>query len=127
MRQDADIEMVKGLFGVTSCLRCASFVFYIANDCLSAAITAANARANRLLAVICRTMGLPFRDRPQTWVKPRKSNVVPPVSGWRVLSACIGRKSTSRVFHMEVFDADILVAPMTQASENLYLHRIRFH
>ena len=67
MRQDADIEMVKGLFGVTSCLRCATLVFYIANDCLSAAI------------------------------------------------------------HMEVFDADILVAPMTQASENLYLHRIRFH
>src|SRR6185295_4355947 len=59
--------------------------------------TAANARANRLLAVICRTMGLPFRDRPQTWVKPRKSNVIPPVSGWRVPSACIGRKSTSRV------------------------------
>ena len=65
--QDADIAMVKGLFGVTSCLRRASLVFYIANDCPSAAI------------------------------------------------------------HMDVFDADILVAPMTQASENLYLHRIRFH
>src|SRR5215831_15355042 len=63
--------------------------------------TAANARANRLLAVICRTMGLPFRDRPQTWVKPRKSNVVPPVSGWRVPSACIGRKSTSRGMERE--------------------------
>ena len=65
--QDADIAMVKGLFGVTSCLRCASLVFYIANDCLSAAI------------------------------------------------------------HMDVFDADILVGPMTQASENLYLRRIRSH
>src|SRR6202007_2778830 len=32
--------------------------------------TAANARANRLLAVICRTMGLPFRDRPQTISMP---------------------------------------------------------
>jgi hypothetical protein len=28
---------------------------------------------------------------------------------------------------VDVFDADILVAPMTQASENLYLHGIRFH
>jgi hypothetical protein len=65
--QDADIAIVKGLFGVTSCLRRASLVFYIANDCPSAAI------------------------------------------------------------HMDVFDADILVAPMTQASENLYLRRIRFH
>src|SRR5215471_3826400 len=35
------------------------------------------------LAVICRTMFLPCRDRPHTWVRPRKSNVVPPVSGWR--------------------------------------------
>jgi hypothetical protein len=57
---------MKGLFGVTSCLRRASLVFYIANDCLSAAI------------------------------------------------------------HMDVFDADVLVAPMTQASENLYLRRIPF-
>ena len=55
------------MVGVTSCLCRASLVFYIANDCLSAAI------------------------------------------------------------HMDVFDADILVAPTTQASENLYLHRIRFH
>ena len=59
--------MVKGLFDVTSCLRRASLVFYIANDCLSAAV------------------------------------------------------------HMDVFDADILVAPTTQASENLHLHCIRFH
>jgi hypothetical protein len=59
--------MVKGLFGVTSRLRRPSLVFYIANDCLSAAI------------------------------------------------------------HVDVFDADILVPPMAQASENLYLHRIRFH
>ena len=59
--------MVKGLFGVTSRLRRASLAFYIANDCLSAAI------------------------------------------------------------HMDVFDADILVAPMTQASENLHLRRIRSH
>jgi hypothetical protein len=36
--QDAGIAMVEGLFGVTSCLRRASLVFYIANDCLSAAI-----------------------------------------------------------------------------------------
>ena len=59
--------MVKGLFGVTSCLRRAGLVFYIANNCLSAAI------------------------------------------------------------HIDVFDVDILVAPMTQASENLYLRRIRSH
>ena len=52
---------------MTSSLRRASLVFYIPNDCLSAAI------------------------------------------------------------HMDVFDADILVAPMTQASENLYLRRIRSH
>ncbi len=38
-------------------------------------------RAKRLLAVTCLTMFLPFRDRPQTWVKPRKSKVVPSVSG----------------------------------------------
>src|SRR6516162_5004037 len=31
-------EELKDLFGVTSCLRRASLVFYIANDCLSAAI-----------------------------------------------------------------------------------------
>jgi len=59
--------MVKGLFGVTSCLRRASLAFYIANDCLSAAI------------------------------------------------------------HMDVFDVDILVTTMTQASKNLYLRRIRSH
>jgi hypothetical protein len=35
------------------------------------------------LAVTCRTMSLPFRGRPQTWVRPRKSKVVPSVSGWR--------------------------------------------
>jgi hypothetical protein len=59
--------MVKGLFGMMSCLHRASLAFYIANDCLSAAID------------------------------------------------------------MDVFDADILVTAMTQASENLYLRRIRSH
>ena len=48
--------------------------------------TAATARAKRLLAVTCRTMFLPFRDRPQTWVRPRKSKLVPSVSGWRAPS-----------------------------------------
>ena len=47
-------------------------------------------------AVTCRTMFLPFRDRPHTWVKPRKSNVVPTVSGWRP-SGRLSRKSTRRV------------------------------
>jgi hypothetical protein len=31
----------------------------------------------------------------------------------------------SAAIHMDVFDADILVAPTTQASENLCLHRIK--
>ena len=60
-------------------------------------LTAATARANRLLAVTCRTMSLPFRDRPQTWVRPRKSKVVPSVSGWRAICDPFGRKSTRRV------------------------------
>ena len=30
-------------------------------------------------------MSLPFRDRPQTWVRPRKSKLVPSVAGWRAL------------------------------------------
>src|SRR3954470_23417785 len=60
-------------------------------------LTAATARANRLLAVTCRTMSLPFRDRPQTWVRPRKSKVVPSVSGWCAPCDLFGRKSTRRV------------------------------
>ena len=36
---------------------------------------------NDPFAVTCRTTFLPFRDRPHTWVKPRKSNVVPPSPG----------------------------------------------
>ena len=39
----------------------------------------------------------------------------------------IANDCPSAAIHMDVFDADILVAPMTQASENLYLHRKRFH
>src|SRR5438270_7087212 len=42
-------------------------------------------------------MSLPFRDRPQTWVRPRKSKVVPSVSGWRAPCDLFGRKSTRRV------------------------------
>src|SRR5271166_5472802 len=57
-------------------------------------LTAASARAKRLLAVTCLTMFLPFRDRPQTWVRPRKSKLVPSVSGWRAPSVICGRKST---------------------------------
>src|SRR5271166_4592271 len=60
-------------------------------------LTAATARAKRLLAVTCLTMFLPFRDRPQTWVRPRKSKLVPSVSGWRAPSVICGRKSTRRV------------------------------
>jgi hypothetical protein len=37
-------------------------------------LTVASERANRLLAVVCRTTFLPFRDFAQEWVKPRKSN-----------------------------------------------------
>jgi hypothetical protein len=37
-------------------------------------LTAASERANRLLAVVCRTTFLPFHDFPHEWVKPRKSN-----------------------------------------------------
>src|SRR6516225_10653320 len=59
-------------------------------------LTAATARANRPLAVTCRTMSLPFRDRPQTWVRPRKSKLVPSVSGWRVPCNLFGRTSTRR-------------------------------
>src|SRR5271165_1257551 len=59
--------------------------------------TAATARAKRLLAVTCLTMFLPFRDRPQTWVRPRKSKLVPSVSEWRAPSVICGRKSTRRV------------------------------
>jgi hypothetical protein len=59
--------------------------------------TAATARAKRPLAVTCRTMFFPFRDRPQTWVKPRKSKVVPSVAGWRASFFPRGRKSTIRV------------------------------
>ena len=51
--------------------------------CRHQSLTAATARAKRPLAVTCRTISLPFRDRPQTWVRPRKSKVVPSVSGWR--------------------------------------------
>ena len=43
------------------------------------------------------TMFLPFRDRPQTWVRPRKSKLVPSVSGWRAPSVICARKSTRRV------------------------------
>src|SRR5271157_1305795 len=56
-------------------------------------LTAATARAKRLLAVTCLTMFLPFRDR----VRPRKSKLVPSVSGWRAPSVICGRKSTRRV------------------------------
>src|SRR5215468_9638291 len=42
-------------------------------------------------------MSLPFRDRPQTWVRPRKSKVVPSVSGWHASCGLCGRKSTRRV------------------------------
>src|SRR5271165_3808487 len=38
-----------------------------------------------------------LRDRPQTWVRPRKSKLVPSVSGWRAPSVICGRKSTRRV------------------------------
>ncbi len=34
-----------------------------------------------------RHANLPFRDRPQTWVRPRKSKLVPSVSGWRAETA----------------------------------------
>jgi len=41
--------------------------------------------------------GTHLRDRPQTWVRPRMSKLVPSVSGCpRVLGLC-GRKSTRRV------------------------------
>jgi hypothetical protein len=39
----------------------------------------------------------------------------------------IANDCLSAAVHMDVLDADILVAPTTQASENLYLHRKRFH
>ena len=39
----------------------------------------------------------------------------------------IANDCLSAAIHMDVFDADILVAPMTQASENLYVRRIRSH
>src|SRR6516164_9753546 len=39
-----------------------------------APVTVASERANRFLAVVCRTTFLPFRDFAQEWVKPRKSN-----------------------------------------------------
>src|SRR5208337_1959077 len=65
--------------------------------CRHQSLTAATARAKRLLAVTCLTMFLPFRDRPQTWVRPRKSKLVPSVSGWRAPSVICGRKSTRRV------------------------------
>src|SRR5215469_16756332 len=48
-------------------------------------LTAASERANRLLAVVCRTTFLPFRDFPHEWVKPRKSNDCALQSGGEVL------------------------------------------
>jgi hypothetical protein len=45
----------------------------------------------------------------------------------RALFFYIANDCLSAAVHMDVFDADILLPPMTQASENLYLHRIRFH
>ncbi|EYR83113.1 hypothetical protein SHLA_126c000030 [Shinella sp. DD12] len=39
-------------------------------------LAARKARANRSLAVTCRTTGFPFLDWPQTWVKPRKLKLV---------------------------------------------------
>ena len=65
-------------------------------------LTAATARAKRPLAVTCRTIALPFRDRPQTWVRPRKSKVVPSVSGWRAPCNLFGRKSTRRVLSVGI-------------------------
>src|ERR1035437_460650 len=61
------------------------------------AVTAASARAKRFFAVTCRTTFLPARDLPHTWVKPRKVNEVPSVSGWLVPSGRLLRKSTKRV------------------------------
>src|SRR6516165_4413503 len=55
------------------------------------------ARAYRFFAVTCRTTFLPARDLPHTWVKPRKVNEVPSVSGWLVAFGLLLRKSTKRV------------------------------
>ena len=41
-------------------------------------------------------MFLPFRDRPQTWVRPRKSKLVPSASGWRAPSVLLTADANSR-------------------------------
>ena len=42
-------------------------------------------------------LSLPFCDLAHTWVRPRKSNAVPSVSGWHEICDQDGRKSTRRV------------------------------
>ena len=47
-------------------------------------------------------MFLPFRDRPQTWVRPRKSKLVPSVSGWlRALSSLWAEVDEARLVGVE--------------------------
>jgi hypothetical protein len=56
----------------------------------------ASARAYRFFAVTCRITFFPARDLPQMWVKPRKVNEVPFVSGWlALLVGCCANQAKS--------------------------------